>query len=124
MALQQPNSLSACWCGDELAAAAAATSDGPEGQATAFVAPTLPLLLVLPSSDNDDVASALSRRVGGFRLALDAGDSLPAANWALVDRVRDGVSIIQQPKTHLTALQVSTSNGIDIQNLKKAQKHL
>jgi len=88
------------------------------------VAPTLPLLLVLPSSDNDDVASALSRRVGGFRLALDAGDSLPAANWALVDRVRDGVSIIQQPKTHLTALQVSTSNGIDIQNLKKAQKHL
>jgi len=56
--------------------------------------PALPLLLVLPSRDNDDTASALNRRAGGFVTALAAGDSLSAANWALVGRDREGVSII------------------------------
>ena len=100
----KPNSLSVWWCGDAavavaVAAAAAAESDGT-GHAAVVVVPMLPLLLVLPSSDNNDVASVLSRRPVAFVAALADGDSLPAVNCALVGCARDGVSIIYQLPPH------------------------
>jgi len=93
------NSLSVSWCVDT---AAAAVSDNPDRQASVVVVfclppiasgcPALPLLLTLPSSDSEDV-SALSRRAGGFVLALATGDSPPPVTSAFVSRDRDGVSI-------------------------------